>query len=108
MGVTEALGLLERVIPPTFQRNVMPIFLKSPLASSYVNSKSLMIFHKNFDPVEQSLRNLAEDVRSGIKMSNDVSESMFLPAIMDQIFKHAEKVGDGDKDPSSVFMRVRY
>lgn len=86
----------------------MPILFSTSIASDYIKSKALMVFCKNFDLVEQSLQNLERDIRLGMEMSNNLSEPMFLPSIVDQIFKHCQKLGYGDMDPAAVFMRVRH
>lgn len=86
----------------------MPILFSSPIASDYVKNKSFMIFCKKFDLVEQSLQNFAKDIHLGVEMANNLSEPMFLPTLVDQIFKHSQKLGYGNEDPSAVFMRVRH
>lgn len=86
----------------------MPIILNTPLACDYLKSKADMIFHKNFTVVEQSMQNMGTDIRHGMNMSNDLSQPMLLATLVDQIFKHCQKLGYGEQDPSAVFMRVRH
>lgn len=86
----------------------MQILFSTPMASDYVINKSFMIFSKKFDLVEQSLQNFAKDIHLGIEMSSNLSQPMFLPSLVDQIFKHSQKLGYGNADPSAVFMRVRH
>lgn len=109
VGITEGFGLLERFLPPDSQREIMPIILNTPLACDYLKNKIDMIFHKNFNLVEQSLQNLGKDIKLALEMSNESSgESMILTALVNQIFNHCQKLGYGDKDPSAIFLRIRH
>lgn len=108
IGLTEGFSLLERIFPLDAQKSIMPIILNTPFACDYLKCKTDKIFHKNFTVVEQSMQNMGTDIRHGMNMSNDLSEPMFLATLVDQIFKHCQKLGYGDQDPSAVFMRVRH
>lgn len=108
VGLTEGFSLLERIFPQDSQKDIMPIILEAPFACDYLKSKADMIFRKNFTIVEQSMKNMGRDIRLGIEMSNCLSEPMFLATLVDQIFKHCQKLGYGEQDPSAIFMRVRH
>lgn len=108
VGLTEGFSLLERIIPQDSQEDFMPIILNTPLACDYLKSKADMLFRKNFSLVEQSMQNLGRDIRLGMEMSNYLSQPMCMAALVDQIFKHCQKLGYGDLDPSAIFMRVRH
>lgn len=108
VGITEGFSLLERIVPSDCQKEIMPILFSTPIASDYVKSKAVMVFCKKFDLMEQPLKDLQKDIRFAMEMANNVSEPMYLLAVVDQILKHCQKLGYGDVDPAAVFMRIRH
>lgn len=108
VGLTEGFSLLERFIPPDSLNELRPIILSTFPRCDYLINKADMILNKNFKLVEQSLQNMARDIRMGMELSQIYSQPMPLCSLADQIFKHCIKLGYGEKDPSAVFMRVRH
>lgn len=108
VGITEGFSLLERIVPSDSQKEIMPILFSTPIASDYVKSKAVMVFCKNFDLMEQPLKDLQKDIRFAMEMANNMSEPMYLLSVVDQILKHCQKLGYGDVDPAAIFMRIRH
>lgn len=108
MGLTEGCSLLERMIPPEAEHDLLKIFFVSPFFGDYMKSKVLMILQKKFGVVEQSLKNLERDLKVSLDLSESVSEPMVLSSVTHQMFKHCHNLGYGELDPSAVFMRNRH
>lgn len=108
VGLSEGFSLLERIVAPESLKELRPIILNTFLTCDYLKAKADMILNNNFKLVEQSLQNMARDIKMGMELSHIYSQPMPVCSLTNQIFKHCIKLGYGEKDPSALFMRIRH
>ncbi|XP_056643647.1 cytokine-like nuclear factor N-PAC [Diorhabda sublineata] len=105
-ALSEALALVDRC--GLSIRGFLDVFTTCPLYSPYLSSKADKIIVNDYTNVDQSLKNFQRDLKLGLELSNNATQSMFLSSIANEMFKHCKRLEYSDRDAAVVFMRNKH
>ncbi|XP_076070007.1 nucleosome-destabilizing factor isoform X2 [Oratosquilla oratoria] len=104
-GLAEGMALADRA--GLQQKDVMEIMELTSLACPLMIEKGKAIIEGGF-PTHQPLQHMQKDLRLGMLMGDALELPLPLTAATNEVFKHAKRLGYGEHDVSSVYIRTRF
>jgi len=104
-GLAESMALADRA--GLQQTDVLEVLGLTSVACPLVLDKTKAIIEGGFT-TNQALQHMQKDLRLGLAMGDGLELSLPLTAITNELYKHAKRLGYGDHDVSSVYIRTRY
>lgn len=104
-GLAEGMALADRA--GLQQKDVMEIMELTSLACPLMIEKGKAIIEGGF-PTHLPLQHMQKDLRLGMLMGDTLELPLPLTAATNEVFKHAKRLGYGEHDVSSVYIRTRF
>ena len=104
-GLAEGMALADRA--GLQQKDVLEIMELTTLSSPIIIEKGRAIIEGGF-PTHQPLQHMQKDLRLGMLMGDCLELPLPLTAATNEVFKHAKRLGYGEHDVSSVYIRTRF
>ncbi|KAK8734192.1 hypothetical protein OTU49_006052, partial [Cherax quadricarinatus] len=104
-GLAEGMALADRA--GLQQKDVMEIMELTSLACPLMIEKGKAIIEGGF-PTHLPLQHMQKDLRLGMLMGDMLELPLPLTAATNEVFKHAKRLGYGEHDVSSVYIRTRF
>jgi len=104
-GLAEGMALADRA--GLQQKDVLEIMELTALACPLMIEKGKAMIEGGFPP-HLPLQHMQKDLRLGMLMGDALELPLALVAATNEAFKHAKRLGYGEHDVSSVYIRTRY
>lgn len=104
-GLAEGMALADRA--GLQQKDVLEIMELTALACPLMIEKGKAMIEGGFPP-HLPLQHMQKDLRLGMLMGDNLELPLALVAATNEAFKHAKRLGYGEHDVSSVYIRTRY
>ncbi|KAF2352528.1 6-phosphogluconate dehydrogenase NADP-binding [Trinorchestia longiramus] len=104
-GLAEGMALADRA--GLQQKDVLEIMELTSLSCPLIIEKTKAIIEGGFT-THQALQHMQKDIRLGLAMGDGLELPLPLTATTNELYKHAKKLGYGEHDVSSVYIRTRF
>ncbi|CAO1360699.1 unnamed protein product [Diamesa tonsa] len=105
-GLAEAMALADK--SGIQKKDVLEVLSMSRMRSDMLMDKGSDILHGDFVKVNLPLMHLQKDLKLTLNMSDSLNHPMPLTAAANEVYKHTRRLGYGEHDASSVYIRSRY
>lgn len=104
-GLAEGMALADRA--GLQQKDVMEILTLTNLNCPLIYEKGNAIIDGGF-PTHQALQHMAKDLKLALGMGDSLDHPLPITASVNEVYKHAKRLGYGDHDVSAVYIRTRF
>ncbi|XP_034241262.1 putative oxidoreductase GLYR1 homolog [Thrips palmi] len=104
-GLAEGMALADRA--GLQQKDVMEILTLTNLNCPLIYEKGNAIIEGGF-PTHQALQHMAKDLKLSLGMGDSLDHPLPITASVNEVYKHAKRLGYGDHDVSAVYIRTRF
>ncbi|RXG51069.1 putative oxidoreductase GLYR1-like protein [Armadillidium vulgare] len=104
-GLAEGMALADRA--GLQQKDVLEILELTSLACPLLIEKGKAIIEGGFS-TQLPLQHMQKDLRLGMLMGDSLELPLPLTAATNELYKHAKRLGYGEHDVSSVYIRTRF
>ncbi|XP_052130777.1 cytokine-like nuclear factor N-PAC [Frankliniella occidentalis] len=104
-GLAEGMALADRA--GLQQKDVMEILSLTNLNCPLIYEKGNAIIDGGF-PTHQALQHMAKDLKLALGMGDTLDHPLPITASVNEVYKHAKRLGYGDHDVSAIYIRTRF
>ncbi|KAG8231327.1 hypothetical protein J437_LFUL011720 [Ladona fulva] len=104
-GLAEGMALADRA--GLQQKDVLEVLELTSLSCPTIIEKGKCIIEGGFQ-CHLPLQHLQKDLKLSLCMGDQLEQPLPLTAAANEVFKHAKRLGYGDHDASSVYIRARF